>query len=56
MVISHTDDQSPFRDRAAELGVRTAFEADDHGYEICQLHPGDTRRRTHRICGVDFLL
>ena len=42
MVISHTDDQGPFRERAAALGVRTAFEADDHGYQIWQLHPGDT--------------
>ncbi len=42
MVISHTDDQTPFRERAAELGIRTAFEADDHGYKIWQLHPGDT--------------
>lgn len=42
MVISHTDDQGPFRERAAGLGVRTAFEADDHGYKIWQLHPGDT--------------
>jgi len=42
MVISHTDDQSPFRERAAALGIRTAFEADDHGYQIWQLHPGDT--------------
>ena len=42
MVIGHTDDQTPFRQRAARLGVRTAFEADDHGYKIWQLHPGDT--------------
>ncbi|MET0663669.1 MAG: VOC family protein [Ilumatobacteraceae bacterium] len=42
MVISHTDDQEPFRERAAGLGIRTAFEADDHGYQIWQLHPGDT--------------
>jgi catechol 2,3-dioxygenase-like lactoylglutathione lyase family enzyme len=42
MVISHTDDQSPFRERAVVLGIRTAFEADDHGYQIWQLHPGDT--------------
>ena len=42
MVISHTDDQAPFRERAAALGIRTAFEADDHGYQIWQLHPGDT--------------
>jgi Glyoxalase-like domain len=42
MVISHTDDQAPFRERATGLGIRTAFEADDHGYQIWQLHPGDT--------------
>ena len=42
MVISHTDDQAPFRERAHGLGIRTAFEADDHGYRIWQLHPGDT--------------
>ncbi len=42
MVISHTDDQAPFRRRADALGIRTAFEADDHGYQIWQLHPGDT--------------
>ena len=42
MVISHTDDQGPFRERATALGIRTAFEADDHGYQIWQLHPGDT--------------
>jgi len=42
MVISHTDDQAPFRERADGLGIRTAFEADDHGYKIWQLHPGDT--------------
>jgi hypothetical protein len=42
MVISHTDDQSPYRARAEALGIRTALEADDHGYKIWQLHPGDT--------------
>jgi hypothetical protein len=42
MVIGHTDDQAPFRQRAGALGIRTAFEADDHGYQIWQLHPGDT--------------
>lgn len=42
MVICQTDDQ-PARRRAAEvLGVRIAFEADDHGYRIMQLHPADT--------------
>jgi hypothetical protein len=24
------------------MGIRTAFEADDHGYRVWQLHPGDT--------------
>jgi hypothetical protein len=42
MVICQTEDQSPFRDRATQLGIRTAFEFDDHGYQGWQLHPGDT--------------
>jgi catechol 2,3-dioxygenase-like lactoylglutathione lyase family enzyme len=42
MVICHTDDQAPFRARAEALGIRSALEADEHGYEIWQLHPGDT--------------
>lgn len=42
MVITHTDDQQPYRDRAGTMGIRTALEADDHGYKIWQLHPGDT--------------
>lgn len=42
MVICQTDDQAPFRARADELGIRTAFEFDDHGYQGWQLHPGDT--------------
>ena len=42
MVITHTDDQSPYRTRAEALGIRAALEADDHGYKIWQLHPGDT--------------
>lgn len=43
MVICHTDDQAPFRDRAQQLGIRTAFEHDEaDGYRIWQLHPGDT--------------
>jgi hypothetical protein len=42
MAICHTDDQAPFRGRAASLGVRTALEADHDGYRIWQLHPGDT--------------
>lgn len=42
MVITHTDDQAPYRARAETMGIRTALEADDHGYKIWQLHPGDT--------------
>lgn len=42
MVICHTDDQPAVRRRADALGVRIAFEADDHGYRVLQLHPGDT--------------
>lgn len=42
MVICQTDDQAPFRQRAEGLGIRTAFEFDDHGYQGWQLHPGDT--------------
>ena len=42
MVICHTDDQTPYRERASALGVRTALEADHDGYRIWQLHPGDT--------------
>lgn len=42
MVICHTDDQAPFKQRAAALGIRSAIDADDHGYKIWQLHPGDT--------------
>jgi hypothetical protein len=42
MVICHTDDQAPFKSRANDLGIRSAIDADDHGYKIWQLHPGDT--------------
>ena len=42
MVICHTDDQAPFKARAKELGIRSAIDVDDHGYQIWQLHPGDT--------------
>ena len=42
MVICHTDDQEAVRARVASEGVRVAFEADDHGYRILQLHPRDT--------------
>lgn len=42
MVICHTDDQDRVRSRASQLGVRIAFEANEHGYRILQLHPRDT--------------
>ena len=42
MVICHTDDHAAVRSRVNELGVRTAIDADDHGYRIMQLHPSDT--------------
>lgn len=42
MVICQTDDQAPYRQRASTLGIRTAFEFTDDGYEGWQLHPGDT--------------
>lgn len=42
MVICHTDDHPRRQSRVAELGVRIAFEGDDHGYQIMQLHPADT--------------
>lgn len=42
MVTCQTDDQAPYRERASELGIRAAFEFDDHGYQGWQLHPGDT--------------
>ena len=42
MVICHTDDQAPFKARATEMGIRSAIDVDDHGYQIWQLHPGDT--------------
>jgi Glyoxalase-like domain len=42
MVICHTDDHPAVLQRVQQLGVRTAFEAEDHGYRIMQLHPSDT--------------
>ena len=42
MGICHTDDHPRRRARVDELGVRVAFEANDHGYQIMQLHPADT--------------
>src|ERR1051325_3826482 len=42
MVICHTDEHEQVRSRVADLGVRTAIDAEDHGYRIMQLHPSDT--------------
>lgn len=42
MVICHTDDQPARRRRVDQLGVRVAFEAEESGYQIMQLHPADT--------------
>ncbi len=42
MVICHTDDHPPLRQRVTDLGVRTVIDVDDHGYRIMQLHPADT--------------
>ena len=43
MVICHTDDQAPYKERAAALGIRSVIEHDEaDGYRIWQLHPGDT--------------
>jgi hypothetical protein len=42
MVICHTDDHPHRRARVEELGVRIAFQGEDHGYRIMQLHPADT--------------
>ena len=43
MVICHTDDHPRHgRSVPSGSGVRIAFEGDDHGYRIMQLHPADT--------------
>jgi hypothetical protein len=42
MVICHTDDHPAVRTRVDGLQVRIAFEGEDHGYRIMQLHPADT--------------
>jgi hypothetical protein len=42
MVICHTDDHPTVRQRVQGLGVRTVVDAEDDGYRIMQLHPGDT--------------
>jgi len=44
MFITQVDDVARRRERAAELGIRIAFELDhpDQGHDGIQLHPGDT--------------
>ncbi len=44
MVITQVDDVTHRRERAAELGVRVAFDLNfpDEGHDGIQLHPGDT--------------
>lgn len=42
MVICHTDDHPTLRQRVLDLGVRTAIDAEEHGYRFLQLHPADT--------------
>jgi hypothetical protein len=42
MVITHTDDHARRKARVEELGIRTVFGFEDHGYTCMQLHPRDT--------------
>jgi len=42
MVITHTGDQSAYRQRLPGLGVRVAFEFEAGGFRCLQLHPSDT--------------
>ncbi len=42
MVILQCDDQTGYRARAKQLGIRTAFEHDEPAYRAWQLHPRDT--------------
>lgn len=42
MVILQAKDHPPVRERAQQLGIRTAFERDTDDYRIMQLHPRDT--------------
>ena len=42
MVILQCDEHGPRKRRAAELGIRKAFEHDEPEYRIMQLHPRDT--------------
>jgi hypothetical protein len=42
MVITHTDDDGPVRQRVDELGIRTPIRSEGESYHIMQLHPRDT--------------
>jgi hypothetical protein len=42
MVITHTDDDGPIRQRVEELGIRTPIRSDGESYHVMQLHPRDT--------------
>lgn len=42
MVITHTDDDAPVRQRVDELGIRTPIRSTGESYNIMQLHPRDT--------------
>ena len=42
MVITHTDDDGPVRQRVDELGIRTPIRSGGESYHVMQLHPRDT--------------
>ncbi len=42
MVITHTDDDGPVRQRVDELGIRTPIRSQGESYHVMQLHPRDT--------------
>jgi hypothetical protein len=42
MVITHTDDDGPVRQRVEELGIRTPIKSEGASYHVMQLHPRDT--------------
>ena len=42
MVITHTDDDAPVRQRVDELGIRTPIRSQGESYHVMQLHPRDT--------------
>jgi hypothetical protein len=42
MVITHTDDDAPIRQRVADLGIRTVLQSQGDSYHVMQLHPRDT--------------